>query len=91
MINPKISLLPVLSHINNVASFVKVKISYFQTRFRNELWLLESRWQWADFFLCIERRLTHCPVKINKYIMHTCIYVTGYGKTDHFAHNMIFQ
>ena len=33
MINPKISLLLVLSQINNIASFVKVKISDFQTHF----------------------------------------------------------
>ena len=35
---PKISLLPVLSQINAIyiASFVKVKISDFQTRFHNE-------------------------------------------------------
>ena len=32
-IYPKISLLPVLSQINTIASFVKVKISDFQTRF----------------------------------------------------------
>ena len=30
------SLLPVLSQINTIASFVKVKISDFQTRFHNE-------------------------------------------------------
>ena len=35
-IYPKISLLLVLSQINTIVSFVKVKISYFQTRFRNE-------------------------------------------------------
>ena len=35
-IYPKISLLPVLSQINTIASFVKVKISYFQTRFHYE-------------------------------------------------------
>ena len=35
-IYPKISLLPVLSQLNTIASFVKVKISDFQTRFRNE-------------------------------------------------------
>ena len=35
-IYPKISLLPVLSQINTIASFVKVKISDFQTRFHNE-------------------------------------------------------
>ena len=35
-IYPKISLLPVLSQINTIAFFVKVKISYFQTRFHNE-------------------------------------------------------
>ena len=34
-IYPKISLLPVLSQTNTIASFVKVKISYFQTRFHN--------------------------------------------------------
>ena len=34
-IYPKISLLPVLSQINTIASFVKVKISVFQTRFHN--------------------------------------------------------
>ena len=34
-IYPKISLLPVLSQINTIASFVKVKISDFQTRFHN--------------------------------------------------------
>ena len=33
---PKISLLPVLSQINIIASFVKVKISDFQTRFHAE-------------------------------------------------------
>ena len=32
-IYPKISLLPVLSQINTIASFFKVKISDFQTRF----------------------------------------------------------
>ena len=46
-IYPKISLLPVLSQINTIASFVKVN---FQTR-----WLLaapgESRRQRADFFV----------------------------------------
>ena len=31
-IYPKISLLPVLSQINTIASFVNVKISYFQSR-----------------------------------------------------------
>ena len=31
--NPKISLLLVLSQINTIASFIKVKISDFQTRF----------------------------------------------------------
>ena len=35
-IYPKISLLPVLSQINTIASFVKVKISDFQSRFHNE-------------------------------------------------------
>ena len=35
-IYPKISLLPVLSQINTIASFVKVKISDFQTHFRDE-------------------------------------------------------
>ena len=37
-IYPKISLQPVLSQINTIASFVKVKvkISDFQTRFENE-------------------------------------------------------
>ena len=35
-IYPKTSLLPVLSQINTIASFVKVKISNFQTRFHNE-------------------------------------------------------
>ena len=35
-IYPKISLLPVLSQINTKASFVKVKISNFQTRFNDE-------------------------------------------------------
>ena len=35
-IYPKISLLPVLSQINTIASFVEVKISDFQTRFHNE-------------------------------------------------------
>ena len=35
-IYPKISLLPVLSQINTIASVVKVKISDFQTRFYNE-------------------------------------------------------
>ena len=35
-IYPKILLLPVLSQINTIASFVKVKISDFQTRFHNE-------------------------------------------------------
>ena len=33
---PKISLLPLLSQINTIASFIKVKISDFQTRFHNE-------------------------------------------------------
>ena len=33
---PKILLLPVLSQINTIVFFVKVKLSYFQTRFRNE-------------------------------------------------------
>ena len=32
----KISLLPVLSQINTIASFVKVKISDFQTRCHNQ-------------------------------------------------------
>ena len=35
-IYPKIHSLPVLSQINTIASFVKVKISDFQTRFHNE-------------------------------------------------------
>ena len=35
-IYPKMSLLPVLSQINTIASFIKVKISDFQTRFHNE-------------------------------------------------------
>ena len=35
-IYPNISLLPVLSQINTIASFVKVKISDFQTHFHNE-------------------------------------------------------
>ena len=35
-IYPIISLLPVLSQINTIASLVKVKISDFQTRFHNE-------------------------------------------------------
>ena len=35
-IYPKTSLLPVLSQINTVASFVKVKVSDFQTCFHNE-------------------------------------------------------
>ena len=35
-IYPKISLLPMLSQINTIASFVKVKISDFQTRFHDE-------------------------------------------------------
>ena len=35
-IYPKISLLPVLTQINTIASFVKFKISDFQTRFHNE-------------------------------------------------------
>ena len=33
---PKISLLPVLSQFNTIASFVKVKISDFQTCFHDE-------------------------------------------------------
>ena len=33
---PKISLLPVLSQIKSTASFVKVKISDFQTHFHDE-------------------------------------------------------
>ena len=33
---PKIALQPVLSQINTIAFFVKVKISNFQTRFNNE-------------------------------------------------------
>ena len=36
-IYPKISLLLVLSQINTIASFIKVKISYFQTRFHNDV------------------------------------------------------
>ena len=39
-IYPKILLLPVLSQINTIVSFVKVKISCFHTRFHNELWFL---------------------------------------------------
>ena len=35
-IYPKISLLPVLPQINAIASFIKVKISDFQTRFHDE-------------------------------------------------------
>ena len=35
-IYPKISLLPMLSQISTIASFVKVKISDIQTRFHNE-------------------------------------------------------
>ena len=35
-IYPKISLLPVLSQINTIASIIEVKISDFQTRFHNE-------------------------------------------------------
>ena len=35
-IYPKISLLPVLSQINTIYSFIKVKISDFQTHFHNE-------------------------------------------------------
>ena len=35
-IYPKISLQPVLSQINTIAAFVKVKLSDFQTRFHNE-------------------------------------------------------
>ena len=48
-IYPKISLLPVLSQINTIAFFVKVKISYFQTRFHLAA-PGESRRQRADFF-----------------------------------------
>ena len=66
VIYPKISLLPGLSQINTIASFIKFKISDFQTRFHNEYWLLtapgKSRRQRADF-LCIGRRLTHYPVE----------------------------
>ena len=39
-IYPKISLLPVLSQIDTIASFLKVKISDFQTRFHDEYALL---------------------------------------------------
>ena len=39
-IYPKISLLPVLSQIDTIASFFKVKISDFQTRFHDEYALL---------------------------------------------------
>ena len=35
-IYPKVSLLPALSQLNTMTSFVKVKISYFQTCFHNE-------------------------------------------------------
>ena len=37
---PKISLMPVISLINTTASFVKVKISDFQTRFHDDYALL---------------------------------------------------
>ena len=47
----KISLLPVLSQINTIAFFIKVKISYFQTRFHFAA-PGDSRRQWADFFFC---------------------------------------
>ena len=40
-IYPKISLLPVLSQINTIVSFVKVKFD-FQTRFHNKKWLLAA-------------------------------------------------
>ena len=35
-IYPKISFLPVLSQVNTIVAFVKVKISDFQTRFHND-------------------------------------------------------
>ena len=71
-IYPKISLLPVvLSQINTIASFVKVKISSdFQTRFHDEYALptparhavkVESRSGLT--LLCIGRRLTHFPAE----------------------------
>ena len=63
-IYPKISLQPVLSQINTIASFIKVKISDFQTCFHNEYWLLAapggSRWQRADCFCAwVEAELLH--------------------------------
>ena len=48
------SLLPVLSQINTIASFIKVKISDFQTRFHNELWLLAAPGEWGLTF-CVHR------------------------------------
>ena len=39
-IYPKITLMTVLTQINTTASFVKVKISDFQTRFHNDYALL---------------------------------------------------
>ena len=53
-IYPRISHLPVLSQIKTIVSFIKFKISDFQTRFHNEYWLLAtpgvSRRQRADYF-----------------------------------------
>ena len=65
-IYPKISILPVLSQINTIDSFVKVKISDFQNRFHDEYALPtparhENRSKLT--FLCIGRRLTHFPAE----------------------------
>ena len=69
-IYPKISLLPVLSQINTIACFVKVKISDFQNRFHDEYALpnLEGHTVKVEnrsgyIFLCIGRRLTHFPAE----------------------------
>ena len=43
-IYPKMSLLPVLSKINTTASFVKVKIFDFQTRFHDD-YALPTQWR----------------------------------------------
>ena len=64
-IYPKISLLPVLSHINTIASVVKVKISDFQTHFHSEYALPTPARHAVKVensgltFLCIGWRLTH--------------------------------
>ena len=47
-IYPKVSLLPVLSSINTIASLVKVKLASIMS---SGILLLESRWHRADFFV----------------------------------------